>query len=206
GNDGHRVAVTSRDELGALARSFNGMAADIESWHAELQQRVDARTAELKAAQDQLLQSRKLAAMAALGAGVAHEINNPLTGVVGFAQLLLARKDALDERTVRSLQAIERESLRIREIVDRMASLAQDSPGDAVRCDAAGLVDAATKQHAQRAVDAKVEVVRAFDDRVPQIVANPAQLQHAIGQLLDNSLRAMPGGGTLRVAVRSIEN
>src|SRR5439155_4742718 len=44
------------------------------------------------------------------------------------------------------------------------------------------------------------------EDGVPRMVANPGQRQHAIGQLLDNSLRAMPGGGTLRVAVRSIEN
>src|SRR5439155_22007478 len=112
----HRVTIASRDELGALADSFNRMTgvlerqdAEIRAWNADLQRRVDERTAELKDAQEQLLQSRKLGAMAVLGAGIAHELNNPLTGVVGLTQLLIAKRDKLDEPTLRKLQSIERE-------------------------------------------------------------------------------------------------
>jgi two-component system NtrC family sensor kinase len=213
GNLGYRVAITSRDEFGTLASSFNRMSGEIEkqnleirAWNEELQKRVDVRTAELKDAQDQLLQSRKLGAVAALGAGIAHEINNPLAGVVGLTQVLLARKDSYDERTMKTLGSIERESLRIRGIIDRMSSLAQASVTDAVRVDVTTIVDAATRQHTEQLAAARVEIVRAYGEAVPQILGNAAQLQHAIGQLVDNSIRAMPGGGRLRLTVRAIEN
>ena len=212
GDLAHRVGIASRDEFGKLALSFNRMSgeiarnnAEIENWNAELQGRVGARTAELKDAQDQLLQSRKLAAMAALGADVAHEINDPLSGVLGMAQILLARKDQFDERAVRSLQAIEREALRVRDIVERMSNLAQESVRDAVRVDVTAVVEAAAVAHAERCASGHIEIERAFGSAIPPVFANAAQLQHAVSQLVDNSLKAMPSGGKLRLTVRSIE-
>src|SRR5439155_24010334 len=87
--------VDSDDGIGELARSFNQMAGEvvrrdeeIRRWNGELRQRVDERTAELKAAQDQLLRARRLAALGSLGAGMAHELNNPITAISGVAALL----------------------------------------------------------------------------------------------------------------------
>src|SRR5918912_3459332 len=95
------VAVESRDELGQLADGFNHMSREIRrrddeirAWNSELQQRVDHRTAELKLAQDQILRTRRLAAIGSLGAGIAHELNNPLTAVAGL--ISLARKQLGD--------------------------------------------------------------------------------------------------------------
>jgi len=92
-----KVLVDSGDELGQLAGGFNQMAREIRrrdeeirAWNAELQQRVEHRTAELKMAQDQILRNRRLAAIGSLGAGIAHELNNPLTAVAGL--ISLARK------------------------------------------------------------------------------------------------------------------
>jgi two-component system NtrC family sensor kinase len=208
----HRVTVASKDELGTLATSFNRMSdalekktAEIRDWNAELQHRVEARTAELKDAQDQLLQSRKLGAVAALGAGIAHEINNPLTGVLGMTQILLSRKDAFDERAVRNLMTIEREALRVRDIVDRMHGLAQESVRDAVRVDLAKVVEAVAITRADRLAAAHVVVERVYAAGVPRVLGNATQLEDAIAQLIDNSIKAMPKGGRLRLAVRSIE-
>ncbi|MFL5412763.1 MAG: HAMP domain-containing protein, partial [Myxococcales bacterium] len=90
-----RADVESSDEVGQFATAFNHMAlevkkrdGEIRAWNAELKQRVDERTAELKAAQDQILRTRRLAALGSLGAGVAHELNNPLTAVTGLLALL----------------------------------------------------------------------------------------------------------------------
>ncbi len=214
GELGHRVAVTGRDEFGALGTAFNRMGGEIErqdreirSWNEDLQRRVDARTAELRDAQDQLLESRKLGAMAALGAGVAHEINNPLAGVLGLTQVLIARGDELDARAQRSLHTIEREALRVRDIVERMASLAQDSIAGAVPLDVATVVEAALAPFADRLVAASVIVERVFVSDLPRVSGNTGQLQHAIGHLIDNSIKAMtPGGGRLLLAVRVIES
>src|SRR5207302_6947336 len=99
-----RVGVDGSDELAQLGRSFNAMAGDlqasraeIERWNRELEARVVERTKELKEAQAQLVQAQKLAALGQLGAGVAHEINNPLGGVIGHVQLLLADKSPGDK-------------------------------------------------------------------------------------------------------------
>jgi len=208
----HRVRVDSRDEFGTLAQTFNRMSAEIERqaaevkrWNEELQLRVDARTAELKDAQNELMQSRKLGAVAALGAGIAHEINNPLTGVLGMTQILLGRRDQLDPRTGNQLATIEREALRIRDIVERMSSLARESVGDAVRVDLVRLVEAVADAHAGKLATARVEVERSFPAGLPGVLGNAHQLAHVVTQLVDNSIKAMPSGGRLKLTVRSIE-
>jgi signal transduction histidine kinase len=205
GKLGERVDVTGDDEFAAVARAFNHMSDEIQQWTRQLEQRVAARTAELKDAQDQLLQSRKLGAVAALGAGIAHEISNPLSGVLGMAQLLLARKDKLDERSLRNVASIEREALRIREIVERMSKLAQDATVDAVRVDLGHVVDAVAAANASRLATAGIALERTVPKGLPQVLGNPAQLEHVLSQLVDNSIRAMPKGGRLDLRVRSVE-
>src|SRR5262249_37019564 len=103
GDFDHKIKALARDEIGLLSEAFNSMGTELqrsleriaaqnrelEQWNAELQKRVEQRTRELREAQDQLLLSKKLAAVGELGAGVAHEINNPLAGVLGVIQLLI---------------------------------------------------------------------------------------------------------------------
>lgn len=121
-----RAEVDRSDELGELGRAFDYMAArlqanqtEIEAQQSEiqlfnrvLQDRVAERTRELEQAQSHLVRSGQLAAVAELGAGLAHELNNPLTGVLGIAQLLLGRSpdDPL-------LADLEEQAVRCREVV-----------------------------------------------------------------------------------------
>ncbi len=206
GDRTHRVPEGGSDEFGTLAQGFNRMSAELQrqeaellAWNQELQQRVEARTRELEAAQQQLLQSRKLAAMAALGAGLAHEINNPLTGVLGLTQVLATRQE-IGDRDRRVLGSIEKEAVRIREIVDRMRMLSQDFAAGAGLLQVNDVVEAAVAAHLDRLTQSGVEVVREYGSTLAPVLGNPGQLQQAFSQLIDNAIKAMaPNGGSLRV-------
>ncbi len=129
GRLGGQVPETGGDELAELGRSFNLMSAsleqsaaeisaknaEIESFNQELQERVEQRTAELKQAQRALVRSEKLAAVGEMGAGLAHELNNPVAGILGMTQLLQARQP--DDPM---LAAIEREAQRCRDILAQL--------------------------------------------------------------------------------------
>ena len=126
-----RVPESGADEVAELARSFNAMGGELlvarkklERWNEELQQKVDERTAELKAAQAALLEAQKLAAIGQLGAGVAHEINNPLAGILGNAQLLLLDRPESD-RDVALLKKIESLAKRAKEITANLLRFSQ---------------------------------------------------------------------------------
>jgi two-component system NtrC family sensor kinase len=124
-----RAAIRRSDEIGELGRAFDHLAerleenrreiaaqqAEIEAFNAELQERVDERTRELRLAQEELVRSGQLAAVAELGAGLAHELNNPLASVLGLAQVLRRRlpQEAL-------LAQLEQQADRCRDVVATM--------------------------------------------------------------------------------------
>jgi len=211
GNLGHRILVGGRDEFGRLAATFNHMSLEIEKrneeireWNRELQARVDRRTRELKQAQAQLLQSRKMAAMASLGAGIAHEINNPLTGVLGMTQVLLARES--EQGGARLLRSVESEALRIHTIVQRMMSLSHDYAKDGFKpIRVSEVLDQTVRSIQERLDGQNIEVDRVYDDHAAPVLGSEEQLRQAFLQLIDNSIKAMPHGGRLRLEAVLLE-
>ncbi len=212
GQLGHRVPEVGRDEVGELSRAFNDMArdlerqrAEIEAWNQELQKRVDDRTRELRELQEVAQRSERLAAVAGLGAGVAHEINNPLAAVLGLTQLVLRKLPAEQpERTL--LDNVEREALRIRDIVGnllRMAERTEDTKQ--VEMQIAPLVDEAIGMVSATLEHAKIKVVRDYQ-KVPPILCSPPDLRQAILHLIDNAREAMQEGGTLKIEVHSMDD
>ncbi|HET8542620.1 MAG TPA: HAMP domain-containing sensor histidine kinase [Anaeromyxobacter sp.] len=126
-----RLPEGGRDEIAAVSRTFNAMAGELqeargrlERWNEELRREVEARTRELALAQAQLGEERKLAAIGRLGAGVAHEINNPLTGILGHAQLLLERA-AFAGADREPLQRIEALARRCRDVTQALLRFSQ---------------------------------------------------------------------------------
>jgi signal transduction histidine kinase len=127
-----RLPEGGRDEIGEVSRTFNAMAGELqesrarlERWNEELRREVEARTRELALAQGRLVEEQKLAAIGRLGAGVAHEINNPLTGILGHAQLLLEAAGRGAERE--PLERIEALARRCRDVTQSLLRFSQQS-------------------------------------------------------------------------------
>jgi len=198
------LPVRSDDEVGNLAKSFNRMTAEIRAWNTELQSRVAARTRELKEAQIQVLQSQKLAAVGELGAGVAHEINNPLTGVLGLAQLARAEA-APGSELAAALDEIIANARRVAEVVEALLRFSQTqvSP-DFSPVQPRRILEQVVSIYANRLVERGIRVEwRTEPDCVLQ--AAEGDLRVALGHLVDNAVRAMPAGGRLGLEVAHIE-
>lgn len=215
GNFARRAQVAGRDELSELAQVFNQMGDEVQkredqirAWNEELAGRVDERTRELKDAQAQLIQSQKIAAVSVLGAGIAHEINNPLTGVVGLAQVLLLRARQRSEAVaeVEMLTSIEAQALRIRRIVQTLLSFTQNYAGEGFApIKLHNMIDHTLELVQARFAEAKVELASEYTAGSPEILGNRAQLEQAVLHLLNNSLKATPAGGCVTVATSIID-
>lgn len=203
----HRIEVDSADELGSLANAFNSMSDEIQRWNSELNERVDVRTRELRDAQEQLLEARKQAAVASLSAGVAHEINNPLTGVLTLTQVMLrrAKQDKPVRDPVRVLSSIEREALRIAGIVEQMRAL-DESEEILMDQDVHDLIDEVTRAHEKLAADAGIEVRVEHGEGVPLVYCSARRLKEAISNIVDNGIKSMSRApGTLTIRTRHVD-
>jgi signal transduction histidine kinase len=216
GDLGRRVEDDRNDELGELAKAFNHMSAhlqhnqrelstqrsEIEAFNQELQLRVDERTRELKDAQRHLVRSGQLAAVAEVGAGMAHELNNPLSAILGLAQLLQVRLRGSGDEA--ALHRIEEQASRCREVV---AAMLRFSSGEVDSTDAPvvdmrtvlreviGLVGGPFRQRGVALELAEPE------DALP-VRIDPVHGSRILAQVL-NSLRAGLGeGAALRVSGR----
>jgi signal transduction histidine kinase len=204
GNLGFRVKGEDRaDELGDLARAFNKMAAEIQRWNVELEERVREKTEEARRAQDQLLRAQKLAAVGQLGAGVAHEINNPLAGILGIAQLLRDRHEpGTNAHTM--LTALETEAERIRDIVANLSALSSGEGGVSLQAtNVHDAIDGALSLVEQQLRQDNIALVRDFGD-VPEVYGDGMRLTEAFLEIIDNARRAMPTGGNLTIGSRPL--
>ena len=209
-----RVPVESRSELGQLELSFNDMAESLARARAErlqllasLEQQVEERTAELRAAQDRLVQSEKLSSLGRLAASVAHEINNPLAGILTYAKLLIRTLEdpAADDRAraaaVKQLRLVQRETERCTAIVRNMLDFARERPLTLTDIGVNAVIDEALMLVANQAKLQDIRLEKSLGD-LPLVHADSGQLRQALINIIINACDAMVGGGRLTVVTR----
>ncbi|MCP4448727.1 MAG: HAMP domain-containing histidine kinase [Myxococcales bacterium] len=190
-----KLAEEGRDEFAQLSHAFNVMCAEIQSWNTELTKRVDERTRALSEAQEQLLESKKSAAVISMSAGIAHEINNPLTAVISFAQVLesRAKRDPKRRQDATTLGKLSENALRIHDIVRRMQRLAEDSSSGKLDTRPADVTEAAKIAVRDQLAAAGIDLTIEEEPNLPRIYVHRSQFQHALEQILSNSIKAIDG-------------
>jgi PAS domain S-box-containing protein len=172
---------------------------DLRELNDTLEARVEARTAELQAAHEQLRQSQKMEAMGQLTGGVAHDFNNLLTPIVGSLDLL-QRRGVGDERERRLIGGAVQSADRAKTLVQRLLSFARRQPLQTMAVDLTTLVTGMAELIAST-TGPQIRVSVEAADNLPPAKADPNQLEMALLNLAVNARDAMPEGGTLRISV-----
>ena len=204
----------SGSELGALERSFNHMLGALATARAErqalletLEHQVEERTAALKQAQAQLVQSEKLSSLGRLAASIAHEINNPLAGILTYAKLLVRMletgqiDDATRVASVKHLKLVQRETERCTAIVRNLLEFARQRPLSLKEVDVAAVIDEAVSLVGHQATLHGLTINRRADP-VPVIQADFGQLRQAFVNIMLNGFEAMQPYGSLTIVCR----
>jgi two-component system NtrC family sensor kinase len=148
--------------------------------------------------QNQLMHADRLATIGQLAAGVAHELNEPLSNILGFTQL--AKKiHKLPKQTAEDLEKIESASLHAREIVKKLVIFARQMPPKKTRVNLNQLVEEELYFFESRCAKEGIELVRLLAPKLPKIIADAGQLHQVLVNLVVNSIQAMPKGGKLTI-------
>lgn len=179
------------------------IAIDNARLHGEMERKVDERTKMLRQTQAQLLQSGKLAAVGTLAAGVAHELNQPLMIIRGYAQELLRDRRIADEEIRDDLWRIEAQTTRMAAIINHLRDFSRESTGRRAGADLNRIVaDALTFLDAQLK-SRNIAVVRALDPDLPPVWVDPLQIEQVLLNLITNARDAMEPAGTGTITVRT---
>ena len=211
GDLSERVDVTTGDEIGELACAFNVMTDYLsaaerqkQQWEAELERKVEKKTAELGMAQKQLSHMEKMASLGKLAATVAHELNNPLAGILVYAKLVARELNELpngaadNKEVLRYLEVISQETSRCGDIVRNLLSFARQQEGQLSEQRLSQVVERALLIVHHHLELANITLEQELSDE-DELVCDPGQIQQALVALLVNAVEAMPDGGELTV-------
>lgn len=206
GDLAHRVKVNSKDEIGYLAESFNQMTENLETaneklieWGKTLEKKVEERTIELREMQAHLIQSEKLASLGKLAAGIAHEINNPLGGILIYSNLLLEDTGEKSPH-YENLKKIVKETSRCKNIVKGLLEFARPKEPEMSLININEIVESSLAIMERQTLFQNIKIKKTYASDLPKIVADSAQLQQVFVNIILNAAEAMDGNGRLTLS------
>jgi signal transduction histidine kinase len=188
GDFGHRIEVTSRDELGQLSTAFNEMSVQLARVH-ELEER--------------LRRADRLAALGTMAAGIAHDIRNPLTSILIFSQLMSLHHDDPDVRE-KFNRVVPRELERVQAVIEDMMELARPATMHREPVNLNELLTQVLELYEGQANAQGVKVAREYERDLAFCMADRKRLHRCFSNIVSNAIQAMPGGGDLILRTRQI--
>jgi len=212
---GYQIASTSHDQIGMLADSFNimslqlrGANEEIVAWAHTLEDRVEEKTRELRRADNEVLHVETMASVGKMAAVVAHEINNPLSGILTYSKLL---KKWVDNDTVshekkqeaqQCLDLISSESRRCGDLVKNLLTFSRQSPMNVQPTDINRVVEQCTMLIRHNLEIGAIELHTNLAPELPRLQCDPTQIEQVLLAVIVNAADAMPKGGNLWVESR----
>jgi two-component system NtrC family sensor kinase len=208
----YRIEMRTKSELGAIAKQFNDMSrklssaySEIMEWSNTLNEKVEQKTEELKNIYQQVIQFEKLASVGKLSASVAHELNNPLAGILTYSRLIekkLKESDQKDdfEKLIKYINLIAEESDRCGKIVKDLLLFSHRSEEEFVNSDLTDIIDKSEMLIKHHFEINKVNLVKEFSNNI-SLICNPQKIQQCFISLFINAIESMSGsGGTINLS------
>jgi signal transduction histidine kinase len=185
--------ITSADQYQRLQATI----AELRSTQGELRERMDAQ----RKAENRLVQAAKLAAVGEMAAGIAHELNNPLTSVTGFAELAL-EETPKDSQARKDLDLVVREAHRARDVVRRLLDFARQNESARAKASLNEIVEDVIALSRHLIHTSGVQLSVQLDPSLPWILVDANQIKQVVLNLVHNALQAMPDGGRLEIETK----
>ena len=202
------IPVRSDDEFGQLAASFNSMTealrkshVELQDWGRTLEQKVKEATHELHIAQAEAARGEKLASVGLLAAGIAHELNNPLTGVLTFSHLV--RKQFADgSPEAEDLDLVIQETKRCAAIIRRLLDFAREKTPEKSFADLNKLIEETTQLIEQPAHVENIDIIMDFDEKLPAVWIDEDLIKQVVMNILVNAQHAIEGEGSITIRTK----
>ena len=202
------IPVRSADEFGQLAASFNAMTAalknsrqELQEWGRTLEAKVEKRTQELRIAQAEAVRGEKLASVGLLAAGIAHELNNPLTGILTFSHLIRQKMpDASPD--AEDLDLVIRETKRCAAIIRRLLDFAREKTPEKKFADLNQIIEDTARIIERPAHLRDIEVTMELDRSLPPVWVDADLLKQVIMNMLVNAQHAIEEKGSITIRSR----